>query len=139
VAVDVQVALGLDGQVEQAVLGELVQHVVEEPDAGGDVRLAGAVEVYLDQDAGLARGALDSADPAHKDAPFPRLLRPAEPSIAFKNAVVSSGVPALTRSMPGRPMSGPAPTAAAHQPASAHATHGLEPDLPAWATISRTA
>jgi hypothetical protein len=34
VAVDVQVALGIDLQVDQAVAGDLVEHVVEEADAG---------------------------------------------------------------------------------------------------------
>jgi hypothetical protein len=34
VVVDVEVALRADGQVDQAVAGELVQHVVEEADAG---------------------------------------------------------------------------------------------------------
>jgi hypothetical protein len=37
VAVDVQVAFGLDVQVDQAVAGDLVQHVVEEADAGGSL------------------------------------------------------------------------------------------------------
>jgi hypothetical protein len=35
VAVDMQVAIGLDLEVDQAVAGHLVEHVVEEPDAGG--------------------------------------------------------------------------------------------------------
>ena len=34
VLVDVEVALGLDGDVDQAVAGDLLQHVVEEADAG---------------------------------------------------------------------------------------------------------
>ena len=34
VAVHVEVALGLDGEVQQRVPGERLQHVVEEPDAG---------------------------------------------------------------------------------------------------------
>ena len=38
VEVDVQVALGADREVEQAVAGEGGQHVVEEADAGGNVR-----------------------------------------------------------------------------------------------------
>src|SRR5690606_12022319 len=37
VGVDVQVAFGVHGQVEQSVLGDLVEHVVVEADAGGDV------------------------------------------------------------------------------------------------------
>jgi hypothetical protein len=38
VAVDVQVALGLDLEVDQAVAGDLLEHVVEEADAGGELR-----------------------------------------------------------------------------------------------------
>ena len=36
VAVDVQVALGLDVQVDQAMAGDLVEHVIEKTDAGGE-------------------------------------------------------------------------------------------------------
>ena len=35
--VDVQVALALHAEVEQAVLGQVRQHVVEEANAGGDL------------------------------------------------------------------------------------------------------
>ena len=45
VAVDVQVALGLDVQVDQAMAGDLVEHVVEKADAGRELRLAAAVQV----------------------------------------------------------------------------------------------
>src|ERR1044071_3781443 len=45
VIVDVQVALGAQRDVDQAVARELLQHMVEEADAGVDVVLAGAVEV----------------------------------------------------------------------------------------------
>ena len=50
VEVDMQVALGLDLEVEQRVPGEGGQHVVEEADPGRDPRLAGAVEVEPDGD-----------------------------------------------------------------------------------------
>jgi hypothetical protein len=53
VAVDVQVAFGLDVQVDQPVAGDLVQHVVEKTDAGGQPGLAGAVKVDADGDLGL--------------------------------------------------------------------------------------
>ncbi len=39
VAVDVQVALGLDLEVDSAVAGDLVEHVVEEADAGVELTL----------------------------------------------------------------------------------------------------
>ena len=45
VIVDVQVALGAHRQVDQRMARELVEHVVEEADAGGDVGRAGAVEI----------------------------------------------------------------------------------------------
>jgi hypothetical protein len=45
VAVDVQVAPGFDLEVDQPVPCDLVQHVVEEADARGELRLAGAVQV----------------------------------------------------------------------------------------------
>ena len=47
VVVDVQVAGGADVEVDQRVAGELVEHVVEEADAGRVVVPAGAVEVEL--------------------------------------------------------------------------------------------
>ena len=51
--VDVQVALGAHGQVEQAVAGEGGEHVVEEADAGGDVRLPRPVEIQGQGDVGF--------------------------------------------------------------------------------------
>ncbi len=54
-----QVALGLDGEVERAVAGELVEHVVEERDAGGELRIAAAVEVERHADLRLPGVALD--------------------------------------------------------------------------------
>ena len=59
VLVDVEVALCLDRQVDQAVAGDLVQHVVEEADAGLDSPLAGAVEVDGDRDVGFLGFARD--------------------------------------------------------------------------------
>ena len=44
VLVDVQVAGGGDAQIERRMLGQQGQHVVEKADAGGDPRLADAVE-----------------------------------------------------------------------------------------------
>ena len=48
VLIDVQVALGLNVQVDRRVLGQQRQHVIEEADAGGDLRCARAVEVQLE-------------------------------------------------------------------------------------------
>ena len=65
VGVDVQVAVGLHGEVDAAVLGQRGEHVVVEPDAGGDVDRAGAVEVDLDDELGLAGGPLDACSAVH--------------------------------------------------------------------------
>ncbi len=50
-----QVAAGADVEVEAAVAGEQVEHVVEEPDAGLALAGAVAVERQADVDVGLAR------------------------------------------------------------------------------------
>ncbi len=55
VVVDMQVALGLDRHVDQRMPGELVEHMVEEADAGGHVGLAGAVNIERDRNFGLLR------------------------------------------------------------------------------------
>ncbi len=60
--VDVQVAVGLDHQVDQAVARHLIEHVVEERDAGGEIRRAGAVQVDLDLNLRLASVAGDAGD-----------------------------------------------------------------------------
>ena len=59
VAVDVQIALALHIQIDQAVARDLVQHVVEKADAGGQLRLARAVKVEADFDLGLGGVARD--------------------------------------------------------------------------------
>jgi hypothetical protein len=57
-AIDVEIALGLHREVEAAVAPELVEHVVEERQAGRDVDDAGAaVEVDRHVDRRLPRGA----------------------------------------------------------------------------------
>ena len=43
--VDVQVALGLDVEIEHAVARDLVEHVIEKRHAGREPRAAAAVEV----------------------------------------------------------------------------------------------
>ena len=66
VRVDMEVALGADGEIDHAVARDLVQHVVEERHAGGEVGAAAAVEVDLDGDLGLGRLALDPGGAAGK-------------------------------------------------------------------------
>ena len=53
VEVDVQVALRPHREIEQAVAGEAGQHVVEEADAGGDLRPPAAVQAERQFDVGL--------------------------------------------------------------------------------------
>src|SRR3546814_1836907 len=64
VEIDMQVTLGAQPEVDQAMARQLLQHVVEKPDAGLDVVHAGAIEADLGLDAGLPGVALD-AGPAH--------------------------------------------------------------------------
>ena len=71
VAVDMQVAIGLDVQVDQAVARDLVQHVVEKADAGMQLRLAAAVEVDAHRDAGFGRVAGDLGVRAARRAGVP--------------------------------------------------------------------
>src|SRR5262249_30800585 len=59
VVVDVQVALGVHGDVEAGKARQQGEHVGEKADAGGDLRRAGAGEVGRDLDVGFLCGALD--------------------------------------------------------------------------------
>ena len=51
--VDVQIALGLDVQIDQAVARDLVEHVVEKRHAGGKPGYALAIEIETDRDPGF--------------------------------------------------------------------------------------
>ena len=55
--------LRLQRDVDQAVLGELLEHVVEKADAGRDLGRAGAVEIDPALDPRLLGVALDRRDP----------------------------------------------------------------------------
>ena len=61
VVVDVQVALGLDREVDARMTRQQVEHVVEEADPGRNRRRAGAVEIDRDLDVGFLGGAFDRA------------------------------------------------------------------------------
>jgi hypothetical protein len=65
VVVDVEVAVAVDGEIEQAVFGERVEHVVEEADAGVDDALAVTVDVEREVDRRLCRLAGDGGAPCH--------------------------------------------------------------------------
>src|SRR5690606_1245160 len=58
VLVDVEVAAAFDLEREPAVLADLLEHVIEEADAGPRDRLRLAVEIDLDADVRFARLAL---------------------------------------------------------------------------------
>jgi hypothetical protein len=68
--IDVQVALGLDAEVDARVARQQIEHMVEKADAGRDRRHAGAVEIDRDLDVGFLGGALDRAF-AHDVRPHP--------------------------------------------------------------------
>lgn len=53
------IAVGLDGEVEQAVMGQRADEVVVEPDPGRDRGVAGTVEAERDRDVRFARRAGD--------------------------------------------------------------------------------
>src|SRR5699024_8533612 len=52
--VDMQVAAGLYIEIDQAVAGDLFEHVIEKADAGGAVKAALAVEINADCYVGFA-------------------------------------------------------------------------------------
>src|SRR5688572_12775624 len=88
VPVDMQVPLGLDIQVDEAMPGDLVQHMVEETYARGELRLAGAVQVDPDGDLGFrgVAGDFGGTRGGHKEA-----------SRAASICAFSSAVPTVRR------------------------------------------
>ena len=65
VEIDVQIALGADLQIDAAVTGEAVEHVVEEANAGLDIGHAGAVQIDADADLGFLGVADDVGRAGH--------------------------------------------------------------------------
>ena len=65
VHVDVGIAGGAYRHVDEGVPPQGGEHVVVEGDGGGDVGPAGAVEIDLDDDTGLARGSFDARGAVH--------------------------------------------------------------------------
>src|SRR5439155_576455 len=58
--VDVQIAFRLDREVEHAMARDLIEHVIEERDAGRKLGAAGAVEIHRDNDRRFPGDALDA-------------------------------------------------------------------------------
>jgi len=50
VGVDFKVAVGLDIEIDKAVAGYLIEHVIEKRQAAGEATFAASVEVYADRD-----------------------------------------------------------------------------------------
>jgi hypothetical protein len=63
--IDMQIAIGLDGQIDQCMPREQLEHVIEKAYAGGDVRLAGAIEIQFEPDISLFGLALDRGGTRH--------------------------------------------------------------------------
>src|SRR5687767_4488271 len=91
--IDVEIAGNLQRQVEGAVTRHELQHVVEKPDAGGDVVAAAPFQRQLQANRGFARVAGDYRA-AHRTS-----------SIAAIPRRVSSTMPAVTRMQPSHPAS----------------------------------
>ena len=69
--VDVQIALGFDVQIDQAVAGDLVEHVVEEGQPGGELGVARAIQIDARPNPGFQSVALDRCDACrHNDDCF---------------------------------------------------------------------
>jgi hypothetical protein len=87
VAIDVQIALGLDVEVDQAMAGNLVEHVVEETDAGRELGGAGAVDVQAHPDLGFVGFAGDIGGAVGHKISFKALI----------SASFSGGAPTVRR------------------------------------------
>ena len=59
VTIDPQIALGRDFEIDEAVAGQLLQHMVEETNAGGDGIASRPIQIDLDADIRLASRAVD--------------------------------------------------------------------------------
>lgn len=60
VRIDLEIALGIDGEVQHAVAGHLLKHVLEKRQAGRKLGLPATVEVQANGDLGLAGIAFDT-------------------------------------------------------------------------------
>ena len=97
VLVDVEVALGGDGEIERTVTRNEIEHVIEETDAGGDFGLAAAIDQEAEADVGFLRFAMDGGRATHTS--FFQMRR-----ISRRRVFISAGVPMVMRTKPG-PMS----------------------------------
>jgi len=68
VGIDMQIALGFDIQVDQAVPGDLVEHVIKKVHAGGEPALTAAIQIEPDRDPGF-QGVTGNFDLPHEAWP----------------------------------------------------------------------
>lgn len=127
VAINMQIADGLEGDIDEAVAAELAQHMIKEADAGGDVILTGAVEIEAGADLRLAGRPVDGclahgspmvyggvysgcpvenkAQPAFRLQIAAHLLRLA-PTLGFKAAAHRTGLSGVLLLLLGRALRG---------------------------------
>ena len=96
--IDVEVALGGDVEVDQAVTGELIEHMVEKSDAGRDTGGPGPVEIDGDLELGLFGLARDGGAAhgflfARPDSDCPDLDRPDLGSSELRPWLLASPLP----------------------------------------------
>jgi len=108
VAVDVEIPLAADRQIDERMPGEEGEHVVEEPETGGDVGNTRAVEVGREDDRGLGGLAGDGSCAVHggvmcvegvvDDQDWARI-----PPRQARKASISASVPTVIRSPSPQP------------------------------------
>src|SRR5438477_12739451 len=96
--IDVQVAPGPNVEIEHAVTGDLIEHMVEERHPGGKLGPAAAVEVHLDGDRRLLRAAFDARAAAGAGGgPGLGIVHRQSSVQAASSKSFSSGVPTVIR------------------------------------------
>jgi hypothetical protein len=94
VLIDMEISLGADFDVDERMAGELLQHMIEEPDPGGDIGKASPIEIHPDLDVGFLGLACNGAL-AH-DRIVPALL-----NLASSKPIDAWLSPALARHIDG--------------------------------------
>src|SRR5439155_20669338 len=94
VLIDVEIALGGDGEIECTVTSDEIEHVIEKADACGDFGFTAAVECEAEADVGLGSLAMDGGGATH--ASFFQFRR-----IPWRRVFISAGVPMVMRTKPG--------------------------------------